>query len=142
MKNIVKIISYTFAVAALALAPITAEAARIKDIVSFEGVRDNMLLGYGLVVGLNGSGDSLQNSTFTEQSLVAFLERQGVNTRGSNLRTRNVAAVTVTATLKGFSRSGSRMDIAVSAMGDAQNLQGGTLLATPPRRGVASNVPP
>ncbi|NET71311.1 MAG: flagellar basal body P-ring protein FlgI [Sphaerospermopsis sp. SIO1G2] len=106
-------------------------SARIKDIVSVEGIRDNILLGYGLVVGLNGSGDRLQNNAFTEQSLVAFLERQGVNTRGTNLNTRNVAAVTVTATLPGFARAGSRVDVSVSAMGDARSLLGGTLLATP-----------
>lgn len=105
--------------------------ARIKDIVSFEGVRENMLMGYGLVVGLNGTGDKLKNSAFTEQSLVAFLERQGVNTRGTELKTKNVAAVTITAMLPPFARSGSRMDVAVSAMGDAKDLTGGTLLATP-----------
>ena len=74
-----------------------AHASRIKDVVAFEGVRDNMLLGYGLVVGLNGSGDKLQNNAFTEQSLIEFLERQGVNTRGLQLKSKNVAAVTVTA---------------------------------------------
>lgn len=104
---------------------------RIKDIVAVEGVRDNMLVGYGLVVGLDGSGDKLRNSAFTEQSLTAFLERLGVNTRGSRLNTKNVAAVTVTATLPPFSRQGSRIDVSVSAMGDAGSLQGGTLLATP-----------
>jgi len=109
----------------------SAQAARIKDIVAVEGIRDNMLLGYGLVVGLNGTGDRLQNSAFTEQSLIAFLERQGVNTRGTSLKTRNVAAVTVTAKLPGFSRTGSNIDVSVSAMGDAKSLQGGTLLATP-----------
>lgn len=108
-----------------------ARASRIKDVVSFEGVRDNMLLGYGLVVGLNGSGDRLQNNAFTQQSLIAFLERQGVNTRGTDLKTKNVAAVTVTAVLPGFARSGSKVDIQVSAMGDAKSLLGGTLLATP-----------
>lgn len=107
------------------------QAARIKDITSYEGVRDNMLLGYGLVVGLSGTGDRLRNNAFTEQSLLAFLERQGVNARGQDLRTRNVAAVTVTATLPGFARTGGRMDVSVSAMGDAQSLLGGTLLATP-----------
>ena len=106
-------------------------ASRIKDIVAVEGIRDNMLMGYGLVVGLNGTGDRLQNNAFTEQSLIAFLERQGVNTRGADLKSRNVAAVTVTATLPGFARAGSKMDIAVSAMGDAKSLLGGTLLATP-----------
>lgn len=116
----------------LASVPSPANAdARIKDITSVEGIRDNMLLGYGLVVGLNGTGDRLNNSAFTEQSLVAFLERQGVNTRGISLRTRNVAAVTVTAMLPPFARSGSRIDVQVSAMGDAKDLQGGMLLATP-----------
>lgn len=105
--------------------------ARIKDITSVEGIRDNMLMGYGLVVGLNGTGDKLNNSAFTEQSLIAFLERQGVNTRGTSLKTKNVAAVTVTAMLPPFARSGSRIDVQVSAMGDAQDLQGGMLLATP-----------
>lgn len=105
--------------------------ARIKDITNVEGVRDNMLMGYGLVVGLNGTGDKLTNTAFTEQSLIAFLERQGVNTRGTALKTRNVAAVTVTAKLPAFSRTGSRLDITVSAMGDAKDLTGGTLLATP-----------
>ncbi len=108
-----------------------AQNARIKDIVSFEGVRENMLVGYGLVVGLNGTGDRLQNSAFTEQSLIAFLERQGVNTRGQNLITRNVAAVTVTAKLPPFARAGSTIDVQLSAMGDAKSLLGGTLLATP-----------
>jgi len=105
--------------------------ARIKDIVSFEGIRPNMLMGYGLVVGLNGTGDKLTNSAFTEQSLVAFLERQGVNTRGTTLKTKNVAAVTITATLPPFARNGSQIDVTVSAMGDAKDLTGGTLLATP-----------
>jgi len=111
----------------------TAEAseARLKDIVNVEGVRENMLIGYGLVVGLNGTGDKLKNNAFTEQSLIAFLERQGVNTRGTELKSKNVAAVTVTGMLPGFSRSGSRMDVTISAMGDAKSLQGGTLLATP-----------
>jgi len=104
---------------------------RIKDIVTFEGVRDNMLMGYGLVVGLNGTGDKLTNNAFTEQSLVAFLERQGVNTRGTALKTKNVAAVTVTARLPAFARTGSQIDVTVSAMGDAKDLTGGTLLATP-----------
>ena len=104
---------------------------RLKDVVNFEGMRDNMLIGYGLVVGLNGTGDKLQNNAFTEQSLIAFLERQGVNTRGTSLKTKNVAAVTVTSKLPPFSRSGSKIDISLGAMGDAKSLQGGTLLATP-----------
>ncbi|ANC91746.1 flagellar basal body P-ring protein FlgI [Azospirillum humicireducens] len=108
-----------------------AASARIKDIVDVEGVRDNMLIGYGLVVGLNGSGDSLNNSPFTEQSLTGMLERMGVNTRGTNLRTKNVAAVMVTATLGAYAAQGTRIDVTVSAMGDAKSLLGGTLLVTP-----------
>lgn len=106
-------------------------SARIKDIADFEGVRDNMLVGYGLVVGLNGSGDTLRNSVFTQESLVAMLERLGISTRGSNLNTRNVAAVMVTATLPPFARHGGRIDASASALGDAKSLQGGMLLVTP-----------
>lgn len=106
-------------------------ASRLKDIVRYEGVRENLLVGYGLVVGLNGTGDKLNNNAFTEQSLVSFLERLGVNTRDSKLKTKNVAAVTVTASLPAFARQGSRLDVSVSALGDAKSLQGGTLLATP-----------
>ena len=112
-------------------APASASSARIKDVVDVEGVRDNMLIGYGLVVGLNGTGDSLNNSPFTEQSLVGMLERMGVNTRGTNLRTKNVAAVMVTATLPPYSAQGTRIDVTVSAMGDSKSLLGGTLLVTP-----------
>lgn len=103
---------------------------RLKDIANFEGVRDNILMGYGLVVGLNGTGDKLKNNEFTSQSLIAFLERQGVNTRGTELKSKNIAAVTVTATLQAFAHTGSRINVSVSAMGDAKSLQGGTLLAT------------
>jgi flagellar P-ring protein precursor FlgI len=115
------------------LAPMVAEAAtaRIKDIVDVEGVRENQLVGYGLVVGLNGTGDSLNNSPFTRQSLQAMLERLGVNTRGENMRTANVAAVMVTANLPPFATQGSRLDVSVAALGDADSLQGGTLLVTP-----------
>jgi len=100
-------------------------------VVAFEGIRENIVLGYGLVVGLNGTGDKLQNNAFTEQSLIAFLERQGVNTRGLQLKSKNVAAVTVTARLPGFARAGSTMDINISAMGDAKSLMGAPCLATP-----------
>jgi flagellar P-ring protein FlgI len=119
--------------AALLLQPMTVQAssARIKDIVNIEGVRDNQLVGYGLVVGLNGTGDSLNNSPFTKQSLQAMLERLGVNTRGESMRTANVAAVMVTANLPAFSTQGSRLDVNVAALGDAKSLQGGTLLVTP-----------
>ena len=94
-------------------------------------MRQNQLVGYGLVVGLNGTGDTLNNAPFTKQSLQAMLERLGVNTRGANLRTANVAAVMVTANLPAFSTQGTRLDVTVSALGDAKSLQGGTLLVTP-----------
>jgi flagellar P-ring protein precursor FlgI len=106
-------------------------ASRIKDIADFEGVRENQLIGYGLVVGLNGTGDTLGNAPFTRQSLQAMLERMGVNTRGETLRTANVAAVMVTANLPAFAAQGSRIDVTISALGDAKSLQGGTLLVTP-----------
>lgn len=108
-----------------------AKTSRIKDIVNIESVRENQLIGYGLVVGLNGTGDSLGNSPFTEQSLIAMLERLGVNVRGENLNTGNVAAVMVTATLPPFTNQGSRIDVSISALGDAKSMQGGTLLVTP-----------
>ena len=104
---------------------------RIKDLATVEGVRENMLVGYGLVVGLDGSGDSLSNSPFTLQSLQGMLERLGVNTRGTNLKTKNVAAVMVTGNLPAFAAQGSHMDVTVSALGDAKSLRGGTLLVTP-----------
>ncbi|MGF7052368.1 flagellar P-ring protein precursor FlgI [Bosea sp. OAE752] len=104
---------------------------RIKDLASVEGVRTNQLLGYGIVVGLNGTGDTLNNTPFTKQSLQAMLERLGVNTRGANMRTANVAAVMVTANLPPFATQGTRVDVTVSAMGDSKSLQGGTLLVTP-----------
>ncbi|MCI4678825.1 flagellar basal body P-ring protein FlgI [Rhodoblastus acidophilus] len=108
-----------------------AEAAvRIKDITSVKGVRDNQLVGYGLVVGLQGTGDSLQNAPFTGQSLQAMLDRMGVNVRNVNLRTRNVAAVMVTADLPPFAARGTHIDVTVSSMGDASSLMGGTLLLT------------
>ncbi|CAK6537824.1 MAG: Flagellar basal body P-ring protein FlgI [Candidatus Midichloria mitochondrii] len=104
---------------------------RIKDIVNFEGIRDNILVGYGLVVGLNGSGDNLKNSAFTEKGLVDFLERLGINSRGSNLKTKNIAAVMVTATISAFARTGSKISVSISTLGDAKSLKGGTLIATP-----------
>ena len=104
---------------------------RIKDLANIEGVRQNQLIGYGLVVGLNGTGDTLNNIPFTKQSLQAMLERMGVNIRGATIRTGNVAAVMVTGNLPPFATQGTRMDVTVSALGDAKNLQGGTLLVTP-----------
>ncbi len=108
-------------------------ASRLKDIVNFEGVRDNILVGYGLVVGLNGTGDSLTNAPFTARSLIGMLERLGINSSSdfSTIKTKNIAAVMVTATLPPFSAQGSRVDVTVSTMGDAKSLQGGTLLVTP-----------
>lgn len=109
----------------------TAGMTRIKDIVEFEGVRDNMLIGYGLVVGLNGTGDSLNNSPFTEQSIIGMLDRLGINVRDNKLNTKNIAAVMVTATLPPFTNQGARIDVSISALGDSKSLQGGTLLVTP-----------
>jgi flagellar P-ring protein precursor FlgI len=121
--------------AAAMIAPVAAPAAiaspRIKDIADFEGVRENQLVGYGLVVGLAGTGDSLRNSPFTRQSLAAMLERLGVNAQNGNLNTRNVAAVMVTSNLPPFASQGSRIDVTVSALGDARSLAGGQLLVTP-----------
>src|SRR5216110_583598 len=131
--------SRTFAVARTALAVLAligmthavGATSRIKDLANIEGVRQNQLIGYGLVVGLNGTGDTLNNIPFTKQSLQAMLERMGVNIRGATIRTGNVAAVMVTANLPPFGTQGTRMDVTVSALGDAKNLQGGTLLVTP-----------
>ncbi|GGE23743.1 flagellar P-ring protein 2 [Aureimonas endophytica] len=107
------------------------EGVRIKDITTIKGVRENQLVGYGLVIGLQGSGDSLRNSPFTEQSLQSMLDRMGVNVRAGNPRTKNVAAVVVTAELPPFVGAGSRIDVNVSSLGDAQSLMGGTLVMTP-----------
>ena len=104
---------------------------RVKDLASIEGVRQNQLVGYGIVVGLNGTGDTLNNIPFTKQSLQAMLERLGVNTRGATMRTQNLAAVMVTASLPPFAAQGTRIDVTVSSLGDAKSLQGGTLLVTP-----------
>src|SRR5215467_13776847 len=115
----------------LACAAPAGALSRIKDIVDFEGIRDNMLVGYGLVVGLNGTGDTLNQAIFTRESLIGMLERLGVNARDNSLRTANVAAVMVTSTLPPFARQGGHIDVVVSALGDAKSLLGGTLLVTP-----------
>lgn len=109
----------------------SAEPIRIKDLVEFDGVRSNDLVGYGLVVGLNGTGDGLRNSPFTEDILSNVLERLGVNVTGEQFRPKNVAAVLVTASLPPFARAGSPIDVTVSAIGDASSLLGGTLIMTP-----------
>ena len=116
------------AVAGFAL-PAAAQS-RIKDIAAVEGVRTNQLVGYGLVVGLNGTGDSLRNCPFTRQSLEGMTERLGVNIRGSNANSKNMAAIMVTAELPPFATPGSRIDVSVSSMCDAKSLLGGTLLVT------------
>jgi flagellar P-ring protein precursor FlgI len=119
------------AIVAIAGAPLAATAeVRIKDVAAVKGIRDNQLVGYGLVVGLQGTGDTLQNAPFTGQSLQSMMDRMGVNVRGANLRTRNVAAVIVTADLAPFAGRGTRMDVTVSSLGDAASLMGGTLLLT------------
>lgn len=115
----------------IAVVPPASAQMRIKDLVDFEGVRENQLIGYGLVVGLNGSGDRLRNAPFTELSIEGMLERLGVQVTEEDLDTRNVAAVMVTATLPPFARQGGRIDVSVSALGDARSLRGGTLLVTP-----------
>jgi flagellar P-ring protein precursor FlgI len=130
MKGTIKTALVAVLVAACAASTATATS-RIKDLASVEGIRQNQLLGYGLVVGLNGTGDTLNNTPFTKQSLQAMLERLGVNIRGQQIRTGNVAAVMVTADLPPFSTQGTRIDVTVSAMGDSKSLQGGTLLVTP-----------
>lgn len=104
---------------------------RIKDVVTIEGVRENQLIGYGLVVGLNGTGDNPKNALFTQKGILDLLERMGTNIHGTELKTKNVAAVTVTANLPAFARQGSKIGVRVSALGDAKSLRGGTLLATP-----------
>src|SRR6478609_552593 len=115
---------------ALVAPHISQAATRIKDIAAVQGVRDNQLVGYGLVMGLQGTGDTLRNSQFTEQSLQSMLDRMGVNVRENTLRTRNVAAVIVTADLPAFIGTGSRIDVTVTSMGDATSLKGGTLMLT------------
>ncbi len=108
-----------------------ASSVRIKDLVEFDGVRGNDLVGYGLVVGLNGTGDGIRNAPFTEEIMSNILERLGVNVTGEQFRPKNVAAVFVTAELPAFSRAGSQIDVTVSAIGDAKSLLGGTLVMTP-----------
>ncbi|MBE6444874.1 MAG: flagellar basal body P-ring protein FlgI [Alphaproteobacteria bacterium] len=128
MKSIVSVMF--FVVCSLFVCDANA-ASRIKDIADFEGIRDNQLVGYGLVVGLNGTGDNIKSVDFTRESLISMLDKIGINARGGQIKSKNIAAVMVTANLPPFSRQGSRIDVMVSALGDAKNLQGGTLLVTP-----------
>lgn len=118
----------------LLLMPFAASADRIKDVASIQGVRDNQLIGYGLVVGLDGSGDQTTQTPFTVQSVISMLSQMGVNmpqSLGSTLQLKNVAAVMVTATLPPFSNPGQTIDVTASSMGNAKSLSGGTLLLTP-----------
>src|SRR6202050_1470561 len=114
---------------ALILMPLLASAARLKDIVDIEGVRENQLVGYGLVVGLAGTGDK-QTTVFANQSLTNMLERMGVAVSPTAILVKNTAAVMVTATLPPFAQPGTRIDVTVAAIGDAANLQGGILILT------------
>ena len=130
MRSARRFLTHLIPVAAL-LAPFGAYAGpRIKDIVDIENVRANQLVGYGLVVGLAGTGDRMRNSPFTEESMQAMLERMGVNIRGTQMQTQNVAAVSISATMPAFARAGSQIDVQISSLGDASSLQGGTLLVS------------
>ena len=133
MRHLLRLAALAILSCAL-LAPPAFAGSRIKDIVEFEGVRENMLVGYGLVVGLNNTGDSLQNAPFTKQAIQSMMERLGVNTHDPNasalINTKNVAAVMVTARLPPFAAPGAQVDVSVSAMGDSKSLLGGTLLVT------------
>ncbi|MDO5657337.1 MAG: flagellar basal body P-ring protein FlgI [Paracoccus sp. (in: a-proteobacteria)] len=123
---------FTFLVLLLGLAlPAAATQVRLKDLVVFDGVRGNDLVGYGLVVGLNGTGDSLRNAPYTEEIMATLLERMGVNVSSEQFRPRNVAAVMVTAVLPPFARAGAQIDVNVAAIGDSSSLLGGTLIMTP-----------
>lgn len=113
------------------LAGSASAAVRVKDIARVDGVRKNQLLGYGLVVGLNGTGDSAQSVRVTPQTAASLLERLGVSVNASTLKLKNVAGVMVTADLPAFGRAGQRIDVQIASLGDAKSLQGGTLLLTP-----------
>jgi flagellar P-ring protein FlgI len=118
-------------VAAVILLATSAQATRIKDISTIQAARENQLIGYGLVVGLQGTGDSMRNAPFTQHALQSMLDRIGINVLNGEMRVRNVAGVMVTANLPPYASSGIRIDIDVSSIGDAVSLKGGTLLMTP-----------
>ena len=129
--TLVKAIGLSVVVILSLVSSAIAQGTRIKDLVEVEGVRGNDLVGYGLVVGLDGSGDGLRNAPFTEEAMANLLERLGINVSGEQFRPRNVAAVLVTAALPPFARAGNRVDVTVSTIGDAKSLLGGTLIMTP-----------
>ena len=122
---------FAFLVALLLSAGVADAASRIKDITSIKGLRDNQLIGYGLVMGLQATGDSLRNSPFTDQSIRSMLDRLGVNVEAGSVKSKNVAAVVVTAILPPFVGKGERIDVSVSSIGDASSLAGGQLVMTP-----------
>jgi len=130
MRNINKL--FLSIVSLLVISSIS-EAARLKDIASIRGVRENQLVGYGIVVGLKGTGDG--KNEFTSKSMVRMLDKLGVKLDSQDVQSKNVAAVIVTATLPAFAKAGNPMDITVSSIGEASSLQGGTLLQTPLRAG-------
>jgi flagellar P-ring protein precursor FlgI len=134
MKRTNFLIGFTCCFTLLLIMNTTLHAARLKDLAAIEGVRDNQLLGYGLVMGLNGTGDDIKKSVFTRQALINLVKRLGMSITPdvfNRMKTDNVAAVMVTADLPPFARPGSRIDVQISTMGDATNLSGGTLLMTP-----------
>lgn len=122
----------TIVCAACVLVPFVSHAERLKDLASVQGVRENQLIGYGLVVGLDGSGDQTTQTPFTVQSIASMLQQMGVNLPpGTNLQLKNVASVMVTTSLPAFAQPGQTLDVTVSSMGNAKSLRGGTLLMTP-----------
>lgn len=131
MRRLFAVLPPICALALLCTMASAGAAVRIKDVATIEGIRDNQLVGYGLVVGLEGTGDTLRNAPFTEQAMQSMLDRLGINVRSISLRTRNVAAVMVTTELPPFMNRGQRIDVTVSSMGDATSLMGGTLVMTP-----------
>ncbi len=132
MRLISAFLGLALSVTPLIGAPADAQS-KLRDILDIEGVRTNDLVGYGIVVGLNGTGDSVRNAPFTEDSLTNMLERLGMNVQGEDIKPNNVAAVLVTASLPAFARNGSSIDVSVASIGDAGSLQGGTLILTPLR---------
>ncbi|MAM58667.1 MAG: flagellar biosynthesis protein FlgI, partial [Salinicola sp.] len=125
-------LAQTLVLVAMLLCSLGAQAQRIQDLANFSGVRDNPLVGYGLVVGLDGTGDQTTQAPFTGQSITNLLSQLGVTIpAGTNMQLRNVAAVMVTAKLPPFSRQGQEIDVTVSSVGNADSLRGGTLLMTP-----------